>query len=60
VGSIVQAENLDMLSCGVGSVNIIIAGEDLTAMAVEGKGINPDNYGNRIFGLVPRLRDLKQ
>ena len=48
-GSIAQAENIDMLSCGVGNVNIIVASEDLTVMAVEGKGINLDNYGNKSF-----------
>jgi hypothetical protein len=46
---VAQAENIDMMSCGVGNVNVIVASEDLTIMAMEGKGINLDNYGNKTF-----------
>ena len=46
---VAQAENIDMVSCGVGNVNVIVASEDLTIMAMEGKGINLDNYGNKTF-----------
>ncbi len=46
---VAQAENIDMISCGSGNINVIAAGEDLTIMAMEGKGINLDNYGNKTF-----------
>lgn len=46
---VAQAENIDMMSCGSGNINIIAAGEDLTIMTMEGKGINLDNYGNKTF-----------
>ena len=48
-GSEALAENIDMLSCGGGNVNVITADEGLTVMAVEGKGINLDNYGRKTF-----------
>ena len=49
IGSAVQAENLDMLSCGAGNVSVIAGGEELTAMIYEAKGINLDNAGNKTF-----------
>jgi hypothetical protein len=48
-GSVVQAETIDMLSCSDAKVNVIAAGEDLTVMVIEGRGINLDNYGNKAF-----------
>jgi hypothetical protein len=48
-GATVQAENIDMLSCGAGNVNVIAGGEELTAMIYEAKGINLDNLGNKAF-----------
>jgi hypothetical protein len=45
----VQAENIEMLSCSDAKVKVIAAGEDLTVMVMEGKGINMDNYGNKAF-----------
>ena len=47
--SAAKAENIDMMSCGVGNVNVIVATDDLTVMSMEGKGINLDNYGNKTF-----------
>jgi hypothetical protein len=47
--AVVQAENIDMMSCGSGNVNVIAAGEGFTVMAMEGKGINLDNYGGKTF-----------
>jgi len=48
-GTTAQAENIDMVSCGVGNVNVIVASDDLTVMSMAGKGINLDNYGNKTF-----------
>jgi hypothetical protein len=48
-GPAAQAENIDMLSCGAGTVSIIAGSDELTAMIYEAKGINLDNVGDKIF-----------
>jgi hypothetical protein len=48
-GTIAQAESIDMLSCGSSTVNVLAAGEGLSALILEGKGINLDSYGNKAF-----------
>jgi hypothetical protein len=48
-GSVAQAENVDMLSCGAGNVTIVAGNEELTAMIYEAKGINLDHSGSHTF-----------
>ena len=48
-GSLARAENIDIMSCASSAVNVIASGEGFTLLAMEGKGINLDNYGNKVF-----------
>jgi hypothetical protein len=40
---------MDMMSCGDATVTTIVAGQDLTIMGIEGKGINLDNLASKAF-----------
>jgi hypothetical protein len=47
---VAQAQQpIDMTSCGDATVTTIVAGEDLTIMGIEGKGINLDNLSSKAF-----------
>jgi hypothetical protein len=48
-GAVAGAEGIDILSCGSSTVNVIASGEGFTVLSQETKGINLDNYGNKVF-----------
>jgi len=40
---------MDMMSCGDATMTTIVAGQELTIMGYEGKGINLDNLASKVF-----------
>ena len=47
---VAQAQQpMDMISCGDGTLTTIVAGQELTIMGYEGKGINLDNLSSKTF-----------
>ena len=48
-GPAAQAENIDCMTCTASTVTVIAAGEGFTVVTMEGKGINIDHYGNKVF-----------
>lgn len=47
---VAQAQQpMDMMSCGDATVTTIVAGQELTIMGFEGKGINLDNLASKAF-----------
>jgi hypothetical protein len=47
---VAQAQQpMDMMSCGDATVTTIVAGQELTILGIEGKGINLDNLSSKAF-----------